>query len=165
MSERVERYRAAYAEMDWDALGELRHPDFQCYYPQSGERYLSHEDWVAAHRDYESRFRADADGDTPPLIGETYDLDHAEVRGGEPKAEVTRTVSPFFMTGPPIVQMSDTGNLVVMDGSGTWPDGKFYTWVWIIEYRDKLVWRQTEYYAEPFEPPEWRAPFVTLDPA
>ena len=153
MSERVQNYRAAYVAMDAAELGRLRHPDFQCYYPQSGERYLSHEDWVGAHRDYGEYF------------GGEEDVDHATVKGGEFKAEVTPTVSPFFIAGAPIVSVSDTGDLVTMEGEGTWPDGKHYKWVWIIEYRDKIVWRQTEYYAEPFDPPQWRAPFVTVDPA
>ena len=151
MSERFDRYREAYASMDFEALGKLRHPDFQCYYPQSGERFLSHDDWVEAHRDYSGHFQDGAD------------VVQARVKGGERKAEVTTTVTPFFMAAPPIVQVSDTGDLVAMEGEGTWPDGKLYKWVWIIEYRDHLVWRQTEYYAEPFEAPEWRAPFVTVD--
>jgi hypothetical protein len=165
MSERVQKYREAYSTMDFEALAMLRHPDFQCYYPQSGERYLSHQDWVEAHRNYQERFAAEGAGDQLPPIGEVYDLDRAAVKGGERKVEVTTTVTPFFMAGPPIVQVSDTGDLVVMEGEGTWPDGKVYKWVWIIEYRDHLVWRQTEYYAEPFDPPIWRAPFVTVDPA
>ncbi|MGI9647844.1 MAG: hypothetical protein ACR2OI_04930 [Acidimicrobiia bacterium] len=151
MSERVEKYRAAIGGSDFETLGALRHPEYQCYYPQSGERFLSHDAWVEAHVDYASRFAEE-------------DLAGSSVKGGEIRAEVTRTVSPTFLLPTPIVQVSDTGDLVVMEGKGTWPDGKVYNWVRIVEYRDHLVWRETEYFAEPFEPMEWRAPFVVIDP-
>ncbi len=50
-----------------------------------------------------------------------------------------------------------------MEGKAVWPDDKTYNWVAILEYKDGLVWRETQYFAEPFDPPEWRAPFVELD--
>ena len=151
MSERVQKYRDAYTAMDMEALGKLRHPEFQCYYPQSGELFTSHDAWVAAHAGYSSHFK-----DEP-------DVEEATVKGGERRATVTATVSPFFMPSAPIVSVSDTGDLVALEGDGTWPDGKVYKWVWIIEYRDHLVWRQTEYYAEPFDPPDWRAAYVEIE--
>lgn len=151
MSERVARYQKAIMTMDLDAIEELRHPDYQCYYPQSGERFLSHQDWVDAHRGYGDRFPQDV-------------LEASEVKGGERKAEVTSLARPSWVLPTPVVSVSDTGDLVTMEGKGPWPDGKVYLWVRIIEYKDKLVWRETEYFAEPFEAPEWRAPFVTVDP-
>jgi hypothetical protein len=138
------------AEQDFEALSELRHSDYQCYYPQSGERFMGHEDWVGAHRDYAHRF--DAPASLPDVI-----------KGGDRKAEVVRTTSPRFMLPTPIVQVSDTGDLVTLEGRGDWPDGKTYHWVSILEYRDHLVWRETQYFAEPFDPPEWRAEFVEFD--
>ena len=152
MSERVARYQKAIMTMDLDAIEELRHPDYQCYYPQSGERFLTHQDWVDAHRGYADRFPQDV-------------LEASEVKGGERKAEVTSLTTPTWILPTPVVSVSDTGDLVTMEGSGPWPDGKVYHWVRIIEYKDKLVWRETEYFAEPFDAPEWRAPFVTRDPA
>jgi len=151
MSERLERYRTAIAGSDFETLGSLRHPEYQCFYPQSGERFLSHEAWVEAHTDYSARFAEE-------------DLAGSSVKGGKRRADVTRTVAPTFMMPTPIVQVSDTGDLVVMEGKATWPDGKVYNWVRIVEYRDHLVWRETEYFAEPFEAPQWRAEFVVIDP-
>ena len=87
------------------------------------------------------------------------------MKGGERKAEVTALTGPAWMLPTPVVSVSDTGDLVTMEGKGPWPDGKVYHWVRIIEYKDKLVWRETEYFAEPFDAPEWRAPFVTCDPS
>ncbi len=40
--------------------------------------------------------------------------------------------------------------------------GQIYTPVLIIELRDGKMWRDTRYYAEPFEAPEWRSQWVEL---
>jgi ketosteroid isomerase-like protein len=151
VSEKVRRYQAAIAAMDIEALGELRHRDYVCSYPQSGERFRGHENWARAHQDYASHFPRDDDADVT-------------VKEDEQKVEVTGTASPIMFFSAPVVQISETGDLVTMEGKGTWPDGKIYNWVRILEYRDGLVWRECEYFAEPFEPPAWRAPFVESDP-
>jgi hypothetical protein len=39
-------------------------------------------------------------------------------------------------------------------------DGQIYTPVLIIELRNGKMWRDTRYYAESFEAPEWRAQWV-----
>ena len=116
MSERVARYQKAVMSMDLDAIAEMRHPDYQCYYPQSGERFLSHQNWVDAHRGYADRFPQDG-------------LEASEVKGGERKAEVTSLTGPSWFLPTPMVSVSDTGDLVTMEGKGTWPDGKVYNWV------------------------------------
>jgi hypothetical protein len=36
-------------------------------------------------------------------------------------------------------------------------DGKVFHGVGRVEFRDGKMWRETRYYAEPFEVPEWRA--------
>lgn len=149
MSEKVERYRQALVHLDIETLGQLRHPDYTCTYPQSGERFVGHENWAAAHKDYADRTSVS-----------DY-LDDATVKGGGQKTRVATTGSgnlPF--TSAPLVQVSDTGDLVVLEGAGTWPNGKTYNYVMILEYRDGLVWRETEYFAEPFAAPEWRAEFT-----
>lgn len=152
MSDRIQRYLEAMAAQDFEGLGEMRHPEYECYYPQSGERFRSHEAWINAHRDYVSHFE-------DPALPEG-----GVIKGGAQKAEVIRTASPRFFMAAPVVQISDTGNLATREGKGEWPDGKTYHWVQILEYRDGLVWRETQYFAEPFDPPEWRLPFVEIDP-
>jgi hypothetical protein len=43
--------------------------------------------------------------------------------------------------------------------------GRIYDPVLIIELKDGKMWRDTRYYAEPFEAPEWRAQWVErMDP-
>lgn len=151
MSEKVRHYQEAMAEFDFDALAKLRHPDFVCEYPQSGERIIGHANWVAAHTDYASRF-----------LGSDSDVLDARVKGDHRRTQVTTSQSPVLFATSPIVNVSGGGDLVTLEGRGTWPDGRVYCWVWILEYRDGLVWKQTDYYADPFEPPSWRAPFVEV---
>jgi len=147
MSERVRRYQEATAAMDFAALGELRHPQYECTYPQSGERFVGHDNWVAAHTDYASRFGDPTRSDVT-------------VKGGTQRASVSTAPAVLPFTSTPLIQVSDTGDIVVVEGVGQWPDTKVYHWVMILEYRDGLVWRETEYFAEPFEAPEWRKPFA-----
>ena len=147
MKDRVSRYQEAMVDLDAAALGELRHPDYECCYPQSGERLIGHANWAAAHKDYNSRFGG----------SRVRDL---SLKGGVQKATVSTAPSAMPFASTPIINVADTGNLAVVEGTGNWPDGKDYHWVMILEYRDGLVWRETQYFAEPFDPPEWRAPFT-----
>jgi SnoaL-like domain len=39
-------------------------------------------------------------------------------------------------------------------------DGRIFHYVSIVELKDGKMWRDTRYYAEPFEAPEWRAHLV-----
>ncbi len=150
MTDKVRRYKDAIAAFDFEALGALRHPEYECRYPQSGECFRSHEAWVEAHRDYGSRFPQDQ-------------LTNANIKGGRRKTQVARRTAPRFTMAAPIVLVSDTGDLATMEGHGQWPDGKTYYWVRIIEFRDGLVYREAEYFAEPFVAPEWRREFVDIE--
>jgi len=147
MRERVRRYQEAMLDLDAATLAELRHPEYKCFYPQSGECFVGHDNWAAAHNDYRSRFRA----------AHIQDL---KLKGGEQRAQVSTVPSIMPFGSNPIVNVSDTGDLVVLEGQGLWPDGKAYNWVLILEYRDGLVWHETQYFAEPFEAPQWRAEFT-----
>jgi len=148
MSERARRYLEACAALDFETLGKLRHADYTCTYPQSGERFRGHAKWVLAHADYASHF------------GEEHLVD-VMVKGGRQKTEVSSAgSSPLPFLSAPIIQMSDKGDVVTLEASGRWPDGKTYHFVQILEYRDDLVWRETDYFAEPFAAPEWRAQFA-----
>jgi hypothetical protein len=50
--------------------------------------------------------------------------------------------------------------LWVVEGVNEYGSGQVFTVVAIIELRDGKMWRDTRYYAEPFEAPEWRARWV-----
>ena len=45
-----------------------------------------------------------------------------------------------------------------------YPDGSSYHVIDLIELRDGLVWRETVYWAAPFEAADWRAPWVQRTP-
>jgi hypothetical protein len=50
--------------------------------------------------------------------------------------------------------------LWVAEGVNDYGGGQVFTVVLIIELRDGKMWRDTRYYAEPFEAREWRAQWV-----
>lgn len=64
---------------------------------------------------------------------------------------------------PPAVtvrRIVGSGDLFVMEAVSEYPDaGRFYVAV-IVEFRDGKIARETRYYGEPFEAPEWRSKWV-----
>ena len=50
--------------------------------------------------------------------------------------------------------------LWVVEGVNDYGEGRVYNVVLIVELKDGRWWRDTRYYAEPFEAPEWRAHLV-----
>ena len=45
-----------------------------------------------------------------------------------------------------------------------YPNGERYFGVWIGELKDGQVYKLTTYFAQPFEAPAWRAPYVERIP-
>ena len=54
----------------------------------------------------------------------------------------------------------ESGDLVVIEGTIDYGNGVPVSYVGIAEFEGGKVHRITEYFADPFEPPAWRAPFV-----
>ena len=52
------------------------------------------------------------------------------------------------------------GDLVVTEVELRYADGSVYYGVSILEFRDGKVARETDYFAQPFQPPQWRAQWV-----
>ena len=50
--------------------------------------------------------------------------------------------------------------LWVVEGVNDYGDGRVFNIAVVFELRDCRIWRDTRYYAEPFEAPEWRARWV-----
>ena len=68
-----------------------------------------------------------------------------------------------FPGGLPTMRFRRTladGNLAVLEVELIYADGSRYLGVCIIELRDGKVLRETDYYAQPFQAPEWRAQWV-----
>jgi hypothetical protein len=64
---------------------------------------------------------------------------------------------------PPTIQLRQVvvrDGLWVIEGVNDYGEGQVFTVVLIIELKGGKMWRDTRYYAEPFEAPEWRAQLV-----
>jgi hypothetical protein len=64
---------------------------------------------------------------------------------------------------PPTIQLRRVvvrEGLWIIEGVNDYGEGQLFTVVLIIELKDGKMWRDTRYYAEPFEAPEWRAQLV-----
>jgi hypothetical protein len=132
------RYAEAASRFDLDGMVALRHPDWQARWPQSGERVVS--------------------SDNYRRIVDAYP-------GGPPKSEIERVVGSadrWVMTPSNTVQLiTGSGDFWWSEWRMTYPDGRRYNCVDLIELHDGAVWRETVYWAEPFEAPDWRAQWVS----
>jgi hypothetical protein len=52
------------------------------------------------------------------------------------------------------------GDLAALEVELRYPDGSRYLGVSIVELRDGKVARETDYFAQPFQAPQWRAQWV-----
>jgi hypothetical protein len=50
--------------------------------------------------------------------------------------------------------------LWIVEGVNDYGEGRVFTIVLILELKDGKIWRDTRYYAEPFDAPRWRAELV-----
>ena len=64
---------------------------------------------------------------------------------------------------PPTItprRVAGSGDVWVIEGRSDYGDGQIFHVAMIVEFRDGKIWRDTRYYAEPFEPPAWRSQWV-----
>lgn len=133
----VRRYTEALMRFDYDMMDALRHPDWTAYWPQSGEsvRGSANDRQIGEHYP----------GGHPQMV-------HTRIVGSEDRWAVSPLGGVYRVAG---------------EGENWWgewqqiyPDGRIYYTVTLIELRDGKVFRETIYWAEPFDPPAWRAPWV-----
>jgi SnoaL-like domain len=133
----VSRYAAASAALDVASLGELRHPEWTVFWPQSGERVHSSEAFAEIVANYP---------------------------GGAGRSEITRIVGSedrwVVTPGNTVLLVAGSGDFWWSEWRVTYPDGAVYLVVDLLELRDGLVHRETVYWAQPFEAPGWRGPWV-----
>ena len=89
-----------------------------------------------------------------PQSGERLNM-AALQKMGESYSGATGTRPSFTYKG-----MRTGGDLLVIEGTIDYGDGVPVRYVGVGEVRDGKVARMTEYFANPFEAPAWRAPFV-----
>jgi hypothetical protein len=72
-------------------------------------------------------------------------------------------INQNFPGGVPSMRFRRTlagGDLAVLEVELTYADGSRYLGVSVIELRDGKVVRETDYFAQPFQAPQWRAQWV-----
>lgn len=89
-----------------------------------------------------------------PQSGERLSKESA-IRLGESYPEMSGT-SPKFT----YKRMLGGGDVFVIEGTIDYGDGVPVSYVGVGEVRDGKIAKMTEYFANPFPAPEWRAPFV-----
>jgi hypothetical protein len=100
---------------------------------------------------------------------EEYDLRHEEYTMEMPQSgerirgrQRMRQFQEAY-PAPPSIQLRRVlvkNGLWVVEGVNDYGDGQIFNVVLIIELRDGKMFRDTRYYAEPFDAPEWRAQWV-----
>jgi hypothetical protein len=136
----VARYVRALHERDLDTIQTLQHADFVEDYPQSGERIRGRRDWRAIYENYPGG-----------LVG-AADVSKDRVIGGEDR----------WLMGPTftMVRLSGEGDMHTAILKLRYPDESQWYMVSFMELRDGLVLKATTFFAETFEPPEWRAQWI-----
>ena len=110
-------------------------------------RALSAGDWDTAgsllHDDYVQEWPQSGER----IVGrsDTLEIDR-NFPGGLPKMTFRRTIGD--------------DELAVIETELRYADGSLYHGVAIIEVRDGKVFRETDYFGEPFQAPEWRSAWV-----
>jgi ketosteroid isomerase-like protein len=84
------------------------------------------------------------------------------IRGKDAMARMNEQYEGATGTSPKMTlrRILSEGDLGVVEGTIDYGDGTPVSYVGIAEFRDGKVGRLTEYFANPFEAPEWRRPFV-----
>jgi hypothetical protein len=101
-----------------------------------------------------------------------YAMRHPEFEADMPQSgerfatrETLREMQRAFPDPPKIAlrRVIGEGDVWVAEATSDYSGRRFHT-VLILEMRDDLILRETRYYAEPFEAPEWRADWVESMP-
>lgn len=74
-----------------------------------------------------------------------------------------RAMQEAYPGGAPSIRLHrlvGAGRVWVAETAGRYGDGSAWHGVDIIEFRDGKIWKETRYWAEPFEAPGWRAQWV-----
>jgi hypothetical protein len=135
----VDVYVKAIEDLDLDRVAEIMHPDVVGRYPQSGETFRGRDNYLAMLAAY-------------PGLPHT----HPTSVTGEEEVVILPSFLPF---GAPTITVFG-GDRFVVEGIATYPDGEIYNVVVILRVQAGAIIEETTYFASPFEPAEWRRPYV-----
>jgi hypothetical protein len=138
----VERFGQAMADDDFDTMDALIHDDYVLDYPQSGERIRGRANRRAIVEQYPGRVETGM----KPSVGRIIGRDDQFV------------TSPFPAWN--IIHLAGSGDAFQTTGSIRYPDGKLWHFVALMTLREGKIWREVDYFGEPFDPPAWRSQYV-----
>jgi ketosteroid isomerase-like protein len=131
--ESIDAYFKAVNERRVDDIAALMDPHIVIEWPQSGERFRGRDTYKAVFTNYPGLPKGEKKA----------------ITGAEDKWVVTPSWTPLQIVG--------TGDDYTIEGYVTYPNGERWSYVAIVKFRDGLVIKLTEYFAEPFPPADWRA--------
>lgn len=131
---------------DDETLRRLRHPDWTDTWLQSGEVVRGHENWMAINRGYP--------GGLPRWEMSTI--------SGVEETRVVATPGLGPLGGP--ITITGGGDTFTLEGRLRYPDGGVFCVVVVGRVAEGKVVEQRTYFAEPFDPPEWRRRWVEVEP-
>ena len=140
----VEAYARALADQDLDAQDALVHDDYEARYPQSGEVIRGRVTRRAVAEQY------------PGAEGGRLPVGLEKIVGKDDQ----------FVTGPSwnLIHLTGSGDDFSIIGTITYPNGETWHVVGMLTLREGKVWREVDYYAAPFDRPDWRAALTDLEP-
>lgn len=138
----VEQYAAALASGDLDAQDALVHEDYEARWPQSGE--------VVRGRTNRRALVANYPGAAAVL---------------RPATDRILGQDDEFVSGPSwnIIHLVGSGDQMTFTGTVEYPNGEIWHVVSLLTLREGKIWRQVDYFGPPFDPPDWRAPYVEVE--
>ena len=134
-----ERYLEAIQARDLATLRQVAHPDFEDFYPQSGELTRGIENLISILTGYP---------------GQLESLGRDRVVGGDDR--FIRT--PMFT----VLRVEGSGDQFTGIQRARYPDGSTWFIVIVAELRDGLIHRTQSFFAPTFEPPAWRSDRVEV---
>jgi ketosteroid isomerase-like protein len=136
----VERYTDALSRLDLDLLSVLLAGDVVEDYPQSGERIVGRERWIAMQRAW------------PEVV--------------EPRIERVVGSEDQWVPGPTwaLMRVTGTGDDYWIHGRITYANGETWHVAQLITLRDGRIVHIRSYFAAPFPAAEWRRPYVEQMP-
>ena len=138
----VERFARALEADDFDTQDALIHDDYILDLPQSGERIRGRTNRRAMIDHYPGRVEAGM----RPSVGRIIGVDD-------------RFVTPPFPAWN-VMHLAGSGDDLQVTGTIRYPDDKVWHFVALVTMREGKIWRETDYFAEPFDAPEWRSQYV-----
>jgi ketosteroid isomerase-like protein len=132
----IARFYVALNARRVDDLAKLVDPDVIQEWPQSGERMRGLKNMCAVIENFPD----------PPKV------EVNRIVGDEDRWVLTPTWTPLRTSG--------TGDTYTVESRIAYPNGEVWSNVSIFKFRNGRVSHLTEYFAAPFPPAEWRAPWV-----